>query len=251
MIHCEISNGHVSKASLLLLPLTLTVQRLPLPKMPRSPPPGFVLVSVIALFFCFIFYTRNMRHEHYGSIQESLKDSLHGSTPLADVPHLSPSTQHGDPIAPKLGNETLKAELGRAAWKLFHTTMARFPDKPSKDESDALKSYIYLFARLYPCGECAEHFQKIINKFPPQTSSRSTAAAWACHVHNEVNKAKGKELFDCGKIGDFYDCGCEDDEVGGYATGKALEKMVEKSGRGHGDSADEIEISVEGPINGG
>jgi hypothetical protein len=111
-----------------------------------------------------------------------------------------------------LGNETIKAELGRASWKLFHTMMAQFPDKPTDDESQALKSYIYLFQRLYPCGECANHFGELLKKFPPQVSSRSTAAVWACHVHNEVNKSLKKELFDCANIGEFYDCGCADDK---------------------------------------
>jgi FAD-linked sulfhydryl oxidase len=104
-----------------------------------------------------------------------------------------------------------RAELGNAAWKVLHTMMAKFPDKPTEDDSAALKSYIHLFARLYPCGDCARHFQKILHKFPPQVSTRSTAAAWACHVHNEVNKRLKKELFDCSKIGDFYDCGCAED----------------------------------------
>jgi FAD-linked sulfhydryl oxidase len=57
-------------------------------------------------------------------------------------------------------------------------------------------------------------------KFPPQVSTRSTAAAWACHVHNEVNKSLKKPLFDCSKIGDFYDCGCADDEKDGKGTSK-------------------------------
>lgn len=118
----------------------------------------------------------------------------------------------GHSIMPTLGNETAKAELGRATWKYFHTVMARFPDHPTADESAALQSYIHLFQRLYPCGECAEHFRQILNKFPPQTSSRSAAAAWACHVHNEVNKSLEKEIFDCSNIGDFYDCGCADNE---------------------------------------
>lgn len=123
---------------------------------------------------------------------------------------------NGPSIMPKLGNETAKAELGRATWKYFHTVMARFPDKPTSDESAALKSYIHLFQRLYPCGECSEHFGQILDKFPPQTSSRSAAAVWACHVHNEVNKSLEKEIFDCANIGDFYDCGCaEDGEKGG------------------------------------
>jgi FAD-linked sulfhydryl oxidase len=124
---------------------------------------------------------------------------------------IAPEQLNGHSIMPKLGNETAKAELGRATWKYFHTVMARFPDKPTTDESAALKSYIHLFQRLYPCGECSEHFRQILDKFPPQTSSRSAAAVWACHVHNEVNKSLNKEIFDCANIGDFYDCGCAED----------------------------------------
>ena len=120
---------------------------------------------------------------------------------------------------PKLGNETIKAELGRASWKLFHTILARYPDTPNEDERTALQSYLHLFVRLYPCGECAEHFRGIVDKFPPQVSSRSAAAVWGCHVHNEVNKSLKKEVFDCANIGDFYDCGCADDEKGGAIEG--------------------------------
>lgn len=109
-------------------------------------------------------------------------------------------------------NDSPRAEVGRSAWKLLHTMMAKFPDKPTSDESNALESFIHLFARLYPCGECARHFQEIIAQFPPQVATRSTAAVWACHVHNQVNKSLKKELFDCSKIGDFYDCGCADDK---------------------------------------
>lgn len=74
-------------------------------------------------------------------------------------------------------------------------------------------------------GECAEHFGAILKKFPPQVSTRSTAAAWGCHVHNEVNKSLKKEIFDCSNIGDFYDCGCAETEE---------EKRVrlEKEGKG-------------------
>ena len=50
----------------------------------------------------------------------------------------------------RLTDATDRAELGRASWKLFHTMMARFPDKPTEDEQTALFSYIHLFARLYP-----------------------------------------------------------------------------------------------------
>ncbi|KAK3069734.1 hypothetical protein LTR53_011691 [Teratosphaeriaceae sp. CCFEE 6253] len=138
-------------------------------------------------------------------------DSAEVATPYQHVA-VDGATLSGGSIMPKLGNETAKAELGRAAWKLFHTIMSRFPDTPSPDERTALQSYIHLFVRLYPCGECAEHFRQIVDKHPPQVSSRSAAAVWACHVHNQVNISLKKEIFDCSKIGDFYDCGCAEDE---------------------------------------
>jgi FAD-linked sulfhydryl oxidase len=93
--------------------------------------------------------------------------------------------------------------------------MARFPEKPTADDSLALKNYIHLFARLYPCGECAAHFRKLLKKYPPQVNSRNNAAGWACLVHNEVNKRLKKTEFDCSKIGDFYDCGCGDEKKAG------------------------------------
>ena len=98
---------------------------------------------------------------------------------------------------------------------------------------------------MYPCGECAEHFQTILRKDPPQTSSRNAAAGWGCFVHNEVNESKGKELFDCAKIGEFYDCGCAEDEEEEHGKGQKVTDL-EKSTR---DTA--VEIEREGPTRGG
>ncbi|KAI5927531.1 ERV/ALR sulfhydryl oxidase domain-containing protein [Camillea tinctor] len=130
----------------------------------------------------------------------------------SDLIGISSDILSGGAIAPKLENATAKAELGRATWKLFHTMMARFPDNPSPDDSLALKTYIQLFARLYPCGDCARHFQKLLAQYPPQVSSRNAAAAWACFVHNQVNERLKKPLFNCNDIGDFYDCGCGEED---------------------------------------
>ena len=79
----------------------------------------------------------------------SNQDATFSSVPIHKV-SVNDDVLKGDAIMGKIGNETVKAELGRAAWKLFHTTMAKFPDKPSQDEQTALFSYIHLFARLYP-----------------------------------------------------------------------------------------------------
>ncbi|CEH19578.1 thiol oxidase [Ceraceosorus bombacis] len=108
----------------------------------------------------------------------------------------------------KLGNESAKAELGRATWKFLHTMTLRFPDEPSASDREALLSFFHLFSRLYPCGECAEHFQQLLRDLPPQTSSRLAAAGWLCAAHNRVNARLGKAEFPCDKLDETYDCGC-------------------------------------------
>jgi FAD-linked sulfhydryl oxidase len=187
-----------------------------------------LLIASILVGYCFVTFFRGLPN--------GTRALNHGmpNTPNAPVLDLSSSSssnlEKGASIMPKLANETAKAELGRATWKYFHTVMARFPVKPTAEESSTLKTYIHLFQRLYPCGECSEHFRKILDKFPPQTSSRSAAAVWACHVHNEVNKSLGKEVWDCSKIGDFYDCGCAEDGTAEGGGGKE-EGKVEVEGK--------------------
>ncbi|KAI8055166.1 ERV/ALR sulfhydryl oxidase domain-containing protein [Syncephalis plumigaleata] len=87
---------------------------------------------------------------------------------------------------------------------------SRFPKQPTEDEREALRSFIYLFARLYPCGQCAKHFQTVLEEHPPVVTSRSEVAQWACRVHNVVNKRLGKPIFDCSKVESHWKCGCAD-----------------------------------------
>ncbi|KAI0279100.1 ERV/ALR sulfhydryl oxidase domain-containing protein [Russula aff. rugulosa BPL654] len=123
------------------------------------------------------------------------------------IPHAT-----GSVIMSKLGNETTKAALGRATWKLLHTMTLRYPEHPTDDEREALRSYFYLTSRLYPCGECAAEFQQLLELYPPQTSSRLSAAGWLCFVHNKVNERLEKAIFDCAHLDDEYDCGCGHDD---------------------------------------
>ncbi|CAI1773450.1 hypothetical protein SEUBUCD646_0P03170 [Saccharomyces eubayanus] len=115
-------------------------------------------------------------------------------------------------IMPLMGDEKVKQEVGRASWKYFHTLLARFPDEPSAEEREKLATFIELYAQLYPCGECSYHFVKLINKHPIQTSSRTAAAMWGCHIHNKVNEFLKKDIYDCVTILADYDCGCSDDD---------------------------------------
>jgi FAD-linked sulfhydryl oxidase len=104
----------------------------------------------------------------------------------------------------------------------MHTMTARFPLEPTAEERTALKQWITLLSRLYPCGECAEHFQLLLKQYPPQTSSRDAASQWACAVHNKVNERLEKPMFDCSLVADVYQCGCDEEEGEEGSEGVAL-----------------------------
>jgi hypothetical protein len=129
------------------------------------------------------------------------KDSVDQRTPEAGA------------IMSKMTNETAKAELGRATWRFLHTMTLRFPEKPTQSDRDTLLRFMHDFSRLYPCGECAEHFQALLKELPPQTSSRMASALWLCSAHNKVNERLGKPIFPCDKLDETYDCGCGDSKI--------------------------------------
>ncbi|KAF4876401.1 FAD-linked sulfhydryl oxidase ERV2 [Colletotrichum siamense] len=189
-----------------------------------------VILAVVAFFSISYLFSGSSPDAPSPAAAPLKGDTISSSGDMPDLGHISNSILSGESIAPKLENATAKAELGRASWKLFHTMMARFPEKPTADDSLALKTYIQLFARLYPCGDCASHFRKLLAKYPPQTSSRNAAAGWACFVHNEVNTRLKKEIFDCNKIGDFYDCGCGDEDKKKAEGGEKASIELQKDG---------------------
>jgi len=78
----------------------------------------------------------------------------------------------GRPHMSALGNATIRAELGRSTWTLLHTMAARFPDEPTAEQQDDLRDFVYLLSRLYPCGQCADEFQKILRDHPPEVGAQ-------------------------------------------------------------------------------
>ncbi|CEO98113.1 hypothetical protein PBRA_006227 [Plasmodiophora brassicae] len=52
-----------------------------------------------------------------------------------------------------------RAELGHATWSLLHTMAAKFPDNATSAQQNDYRQFMHLLARLYPCHECAGHFQ--------------------------------------------------------------------------------------------
>ncbi|KAM0516943.1 hypothetical protein ACHAPE_005055 [Trichoderma viride] len=184
----------------------------------------------VCLFFSITYFFSGSSSHHVDRIPAPMGESPAESRSefKVDLPDMPASLLGGESIAPKLENATLKAELGRATWKFMHTMVARFPEEPTSEERKTLESFVYLFSRLYPCGDCAKHFRGILEDYPPQTSSRNAAAGWMCFVHNLVNERLKKPIFDCNNIGDFYDCGCGDEDKKKKKEGKAVDAELVK-----------------------
>ncbi|KAJ3365477.1 hypothetical protein GGF32_009335 [Allomyces javanicus] len=127
----------------------------------------------------------------------------------------SPGAPHhlGAAIMPKMGNQTLRAALGRSSWHLIHTMGNTYPNAPQPDEQESMRLFIYLIGRLYPCGDCAEHFQAMLRTHPPEPhlGSRDALSQYLCKLHNKANLRLGHAVFDCNKVGDRWKCGCADE----------------------------------------
>ncbi|EIE25278.1 hypothetical protein COCSUDRAFT_9381, partial [Coccomyxa subellipsoidea C-169] len=90
-----------------------------------------------------------------------------------------------------------KEDLGRATWLLLHTVAAQYPARPSKQQRKDVAALVHTLTRIYPCGECANHFRDIVRSKAPATSSAEELQQWACEVHNLVNASLGKASFNC------------------------------------------------------
>ena len=116
---------------------------------------------------------------------------------------------------------TPKEELGTSTWVFLHTLAAQYPSRPSTRQKRDVTNLINILTRLYPCGECAEHFQEIVKVHPPQVGSGEALSRWMCDVHNAVNRSLDKPVFNCavvssrwkdldgdGSCGDESETGC-------------------------------------------
>ncbi|KAL6213259.1 hypothetical protein ACLB2K_012706 [Fragaria x ananassa] len=144
----------------------------------------------------------------------------HPTSPITKTPSISissssqvtpshnDSTQHlinkGKSSAP-----VTKEGLGRATWTFLHTLAAQYPDNPTRQQKKDVKELDFInplfiqmsiLSRMYPCKECADHFQEILRSNPVQAGSHPEFSQWLCHVHNTVNRSLNKVIFPCERV---------------------------------------------------
>jgi hypothetical protein len=103
-------------------------------------------------------------------------------------------------------------ELGHAGWTLLHSMAAYYPEQPSTEKREEVRSFLKSFANVYPCHHCATDFQRYIRREPPTLGNRREFSLWACRAHNHVNKRLGKPEFPCERVDERWRLGDEEDE---------------------------------------
>lgn len=103
----------------------------------------------------------------------------------------------------------IRENLGRSTWTLLHTMAAVYPGIPSVEHKKDIINFIYLLSKLYPCGDCAQHFQGLLKGFPPKVGNHDEFVKWMCDAHNIVNKRLGKAVFECERVEERWECGCD------------------------------------------
>ncbi|XP_062022700.1 FAD-linked sulfhydryl oxidase ERV1 isoform X2 [Rosa rugosa] len=100
----------------------------------------------------------------------------------------------------KSAGPVTKEGLGRATWTFLHTLAAQYPDNPTRQQKKDVKELMSILSRMYPCKECADHFQEILRSNPVQAGSHAEFSQWICHVHNTVNRSLNKVVFPCERV---------------------------------------------------
>lgn len=88
-------------------------------------------------------------------------------------------------------------QLGNHTWNFLHTMAAKYPQNPSEETKQEMRSFISSFAKFYPCEPCAEDFRDWIKTNEPNVESRNALSFWFCDAHNAVSTKLGKPTFDC------------------------------------------------------
>lgn len=109
----------------------------------------------------------------------------------------------------KMSNQEIRTRLGRSTWTLLHTMGATYPAFPTSQHKKDTLNFIHLLSSLFPCGDCCQHFQKLLNDYPPRVSNHDEFKTWLCEAHNVVNGRLNKPIVDCKTVDEIWQCGCE------------------------------------------
>lgn len=146
-----------------------------------------------------VFLRRNDWKMSQGNMESFIGDSSRSGADVwsTSVENGKKSSATGKNATQAAGHVITREELGRATWLVLHSIAAQYPEKPTRRQKKDARVFIDALSRMYPCAECAEHFQNVVASHPPDVKSREAFSHWMCRVHNVVNRSLGKPVFNC------------------------------------------------------
>jgi FAD-linked sulfhydryl oxidase len=106
----------------------------------------------------------------------------HPDVAALNVSSSNSKQQHGS-------KPTSKEDLGRATWTFLHTLAAQFPEHPTRQQQRDARQLIDSLTRIYPCADCASHFQELVRCAAAapaacmlRTAQSRNAQLWACVI---------------------------------------------------------------------
>ena len=104
---------------------------------------------------------------------------------------------------------------GRVLWARLHHWAMSGRHRSTPD-------WLSAFAREIPCGDCRQHWNRVVKQNPPDYSSTAALFAWSVKAHNLVNRRIGKKTVSLDKA---------------IAYWSEQEEFATASGTSHGQNA--------------
>ena len=88
---------------------------------------------------------------------------------------------------------------GPLGWMTLHSVATSYPETPTQQERDLMRSWLDMFRDTITCPNCREHFTNMLDnyraKYPGMLSSRNDFAAFSFRAHNDVNRRLSKPIY--------------------------------------------------------
>lgn len=88
---------------------------------------------------------------------------------------------------------------GPMGWVTLHSVAALYPDKPSTQEIQLIRTWIDCFANSIVCPSCQNHFKKMYETYlasrPQMFTSRTELTLFVLRAHNTVNRRLNKKVY--------------------------------------------------------
>lgn len=81
----------------------------------------------------------------------------------------------------------------------LHSVATSYPESPTAQERDLMRSWIDMFRDTITCPNCRDHFTSLLDnyraKYPGMLNSRNDFAAFSFRAHNDVNRRLSKPIY--------------------------------------------------------